>query len=350
MPGSAPRVSVLLPVWNAAPFLMPCLESIARQTERDFECVLIDDGSSDGSLEQARRFAADDPRFRVFAEPHEGLVPSLLKGAEQCRAPLVARMDADDWMRRDRLERQADLLDARPELDATGSFVRLFPRTDLRDGRRRYEDWLLRMDDPETIHKERFIECPVAHPTLMLRRNRLLDLSYRDRGWPEDYDLLLRLLAKGPVVGMVPRRLVGWRDHPGRLSRQGEAYAQSAFTACRSWHLSQQILAPAGRRAAEASGAAPKGDYILWGHGRTGRALRKALAALGHSAHTIVEVHPRRIGQTIGGAPVIAAETLPRVPRLPILVSVAGESPRQNIREALCALSFEEGVDFFFAA
>ena len=342
MPSSAPRVSVLLPVWNAAPFLSPCLESIARQTEPDFECVVIDDGSTDDSLEQARRFAAQDDRFRVFAEPHEGLVPSLQKGAERCRAALIARMDADDWMRRDRLTRQADLLDACPDLEAVGSFVRLFPRAGLRDGRRRYENWLLRMSDPETIYKERFIECPVAHPTLMVRRDRLLDLSYQDRGWPEDYDLILRLLARGPVVGMVPRRLVGWRDHPRRLSRQGEAYAQPAFTACRSWHLSQQILAPKGRDV--------PGDYILWGHGRTGRALRKALAALGHTAHTIVEVHPRRIGQNIGGAPVIAAEALPSVPRRPILVSVAGESPRQEIREALCALSFEEGTDFFFAA
>jgi hypothetical protein len=88
----------------------------------------------------------------------------------------------------------------------------------------------------------------------------------------------------------------------------------------------------------------------LWGHGPTGRALRKSLLALGHRPTTIVEVHPRRIGQVIHDANVVSPETLRHLPRLPILVSVSGSGPRAEIRSSLESMTFREGFDFHFAA
>jgi len=332
-----PRVSILLPVWNAETTLATALRSIERQTEPGWECLVIDDGSTDGSRALAESFAARDRRFRVSAQPHRGLIASLVAGQALCRAPLIARMDADDWMHRDRLRHQCDALDARPELDAVGCFVRIFPRAGLPEGRRRYEGWLLSQADPEAIWRDRFIECPVAHPTLMIRRTRLRALGYRDLGWPEDYDLLLRLLREGPVVGNVPRRLLGWRDLPDRLSRSHPQYDLARFTDCRAWHLSRDFLHGHER-------------YVLWGHGRTGRALRRALEALGHRAAAIVEVHPRRVGNRIHGAEVIAPPALATRPRLPIVTSVAGSGPRGEIRAALAGMGFRDGHDFVCAA
>ena len=165
----------------------------------------------------------------------------------------------------------------------------------------------------------------------------LAKTPYRDRGWPEDYDLLLRLLRNGPRVGMVKQRLVGWRDHPARLSRRHPNYEQPRFTACRAWYLSRDFLRNQSR-------------YVLWGHGRTGRALRKALAELGHEPERIVDVHPRRIGQRIHGAEVIPPEDLTRHQRLPVIASVAGPGPRGEIREALNSMEFREGYDYVVAA
>lgn len=334
---TGPRVSVLLPVRNAESTLEACLGSILRQSEPDWECVVVDDGSDDRSLALARHFAARDGRFRVDAASHEGLVASLNRGLSLCRAPIVVRMDADDWMRRDRLALQCAVLDGRPDLDAVGAHPRVFPRRGLPDGRRRYESWLHSLRDAADVHRDRFIECPVAHPTLAIRTGTLRALAYRDRGWPEDWDLLLRLLRRGPRVGMIARRLLGWRDLPGRLSRTDARYAQDRFTACRAWHLHRDFLA-----------AAPR--YLLWGHGRTGRSLRKALEALGHRAAAIVEVHPRRIGETIRGAPVVAPEALRDQPELPLVVSVAGAGPRARIRAALAAMGLREGERFVCAA
>lgn len=337
MSPTTPKISLLLPVWNAAATLPGCLRSIERQSETDFECIVIDDGSTDESLRVANHFAERDARFRVFREPHEGLLPTLRTGTERCRAPVVVRMDADDWMHRDRLALQHDMLLRHPELLAVGCFVRLFPRAGLSDGRRAYERWLNSMTDPETIWRDRFIECPIAHPTLAIRREALYAHPYRDSEWPEDYDLVLRLLENGPRVGIVPRKLIGWRDLPTRLSRTDERYALERFTACRAWHLSHGFLRD--RR-----------HYVLWGHGRTGRALRRALGELGHHPETIVDVHPRRIGREIRGAEVIAPEALTSHARSPLIVSVAGARPRGEIRTLLRSMGWYEGRDFFVAA
>ena len=83
--------------------------------------------------------------------------------------------------------------------------MRLFPRRGLSEGWCIYEGWLNSIDTPERVWQDAFVECPIAHPTLMMRREVLQALAYRDRGWPEDYDLLLRLLTQGYEVGVVPR-------------------------------------------------------------------------------------------------------------------------------------------------
>lgn len=340
-----PRVSVLIPVWNAGETLSTCLRSLIRQTEKRWEGVLVDDGSTDDSLAIARAFAQREPRLRVLARPHEGLVAALNAGIGLCRAPLVARMDADDWMHRERLVRQCELLERRPELDAVGALPRAFPRSGLGDGSRRYEAWLQGLTTPAAIWRDRFVECGIAHPTLMIRRERLASLAYQDHGWPEDYDLLLRLLARGPCVGTVPKRLLGWRHGDDRTSRRDGRYALDRFTACRAWYLSRDFLG----RDDETPSA-----YVLWGHGPTGRALRRALEAHGHRPAAIVEVHPRRIGRTIAGAPVLAPEDLAkaadRLRALPLIAAVSGATPRSRIREALARMGYRDGQDFVCAA
>ncbi len=335
-----PRVSILLPVWNAGETLTAALRSIERQRESRWECVIVDDGSTDASAPIAAGFAKRDPRFRLLSRAHEGLVAALNAGAAECRAPLVARMDADDWMHRDRLALQCDSLDRHPELDAAGTFVRSFPRRQLEGGARRYEAWLRSLETPHAIWRDRFVECGIAHPTWLIRRSRLAELAYRDCGWPEDYDLLLRLLARGPCVGVVPRRLLGWRHAEHRTSRRDGRYALDRFTACRAHFLSRDFLGQA--RA-----------YVLWGHGPTARGLRRALESLGHDPAAIVEVHPRRLGQLIRGTPVVPPAALSadadlRV--LPLIAAVSGAEPRARIRADLEARGYRDGLDFVCAA
>lgn len=334
---SPPSVSVLLPVRDAAATLDACLASVERQSRTDFECVLVDDGSRDGGAERMRSLSGRDPRFRLITTGREGIVAALNRGIESCRAPIVARMDADDLMHRHRLAAQLAALESDPSLDAVGAHVRLFPRAALGEGMRAYERWLASIDSVRRVREEAFVECPLAHPTLTIRRDALTRFGYRDAGWPEDYDLVLRLLASGHRLGVVPRRLLAWRQGSARLSQTSAVYTAERFTACRADHLVRGPLARHER-------------YLLWGHGGTGRALRRALTEHGRHPAAIVELHPGRLGQTIHGAPVIAPNALGPPGRLPLLVSVAGALARGRIRRELTRFGWRECVDYVCAA
>jgi glycosyltransferase involved in cell wall biosynthesis len=334
---AAPLVSVLLPARDAADTIAASLRSIQRQHFTDWECLVVDDGSGDDTLARARALAAADPRFTIVATPPRGLVAALNAGLASCRGALVARMDADDLMHRDRLAAQVEALAAAPELWGVGTHVRIFPRAHLAAGWRAYERWLNGIGSAARVRAEAFVECPVVHPTLMLRRPALVDLGYRDAGWPEDYDLVLRALARGLEIGVVPRRLLAWRDGPHRLSRTGAAYARPRFAEIKAAFLAEGFLAATDR-------------YVLWGYGGTGRALRRALLAHGKRATHVIEVHPGRLGNTIHGAPVVSPAVLPTLAPLPVVVSVARPGPRNRIRAALAAMGFHETRDFVCAA
>ena len=200
-----------------------------------------------------------------------------------------------------------------------------------------YERWINSIDGPEAVRRDAFVECPVAHPTLMIRRTVLEDNAYRDEGWPEDYDLVLRLLEQGRRIGMVTKRRLLWRHTPGRLSRSSEVYGVDRFTRCKAEFLCRTLLAS-------------HESYLLWGYGATGRALCRELARLGRRPSRVIDLHPGRLGNRIHGASVIRPEALPAAPRLPLLVSVAGEGPREEIREFLARAGLVETRDFVCAA
>ncbi len=331
------EVSVLLPAFDAAGTLPAALRSVLRSRDVDLECVVVDDGSRDDTAQVAAAFCARDRRVRVVPSPREGLVSALQRGLAQCRAPLVARMDADDVMHCDRLRWQVDALERDPTLSGVGCHVRLFPRSGLGPGLRAYERWLRAIRTPDDVVRERFVECPLAHPSLMVRRDVLARFGYREAGWPEDYDLVLRLLSDGHRLGVVPHRLHAWRDGLARRSRTHPDYASDRFIACKAAYLVAGPLANHDR-------------YGLWGHGGTGRALRRALLAHGRRVSYVVEVDPGKIGHRIDGAPVLAPDALAGIEVRPLVVSVAGLRPRTEIRAALAQLGFVEGEDFWCAA
>lgn len=334
---SSPLISVLLPAWQAAAALPACLRSVQRQTEPRWECIVVDDGSTDDTKTIAAAVAARDPRVRVLATAHGGIVAALQTGLAACRGQWIARMDADDIMHRDRLRLQLAAVTCDADLAGVGAHVRVFPRTRLTPGLRDYERWLHSIDSPAQVRANAFVESPLAHPTWLFARERLQALGYRAVDWPEDYDLLLRSLAAGDRIGVVPRRLLGWRDHPHRLTRTHAHYQQLRLTACKAAFLADGFLAA-------------RAEYVLWGYGDTGRALRAALLTHGKRPAYIVELHPGRLGNVIHGAPVVPYERLPTLPRLPLVASVAGVVARSQIRAALSAMGFVELRDFVCAA
>jgi GT2 family glycosyltransferase len=245
-------------------------------------------------------------------------------------------MDADDAMHRERLASQSLVLDRDSTLSAVGCHVRMFPRTGMTPRLREYECWLNTLCSADDVARDAFVECPVAHPSLMMRRG-VAALGYLDRDWPEDYDLVLRVLAAGMKVGVVPRRLLSWRDRPDGLSRTDGRYRLERFTACKAHYLARGFLSRTS-------------SYTLWGYGSTGRALRRALVADGKAPSHIVEIKSGRLGERIHGAPVVPPAAVPELRGVPLIVSVARIGPRSEIRRALSGMGFVEGRDYVCAA
>jgi len=328
-----PRVSILLAVRNEERYLPAALASLRRQTESAWELVAIDDGSCDATPGVLGQAAERDTRIRYFRQPPLGLVAALNAGLDRCRTELVARMDGDDVCHPRRLERQLAVFSADPELGLVGCRVRQFPRPELTEGMRSYEVWQNSHLDHAEILRDLWVESPFAHPSVTFRRKLVQQLGgYRDCGWAEDYDLWLRLAAAGCRFARCPETLLFWRDRPERLTRTAEHCTLEAFRSCRIHHLQRGFLA--GDR-----------GLTLWGAGLEGKAWRLALAAVGISVRRWVEIDPRKIGQTIHGAPVVGVDTLtPGQGR--ILVTIGARGARAEVRRLAANRGLVEGVDF----
>ncbi len=335
-----PAVSVLLPVYNARRFVDACLSSLLRQTFTRFELVAVDDGSDDGSGDVLERWAESDPRIRVIRRPHRGLVAALNAGLERCRAPLIARMDADDVVHPRRLELQLGWLEAHPETDIVSCRVRHIPVHRVAAGFRIYEHWLNSLMSHEDMMRERFVESPVAHPSVMARRHVLEAVgAWRDAGWPEDYDLWLRLAERGAIFGKSPRVLYFWRDHAGRLTRTDSRYSVERFLQAKAFFLLRGPLA--GHR-----------PVILWGAGQTGRRLSKHLLRGGAAVVAFIDIDPAKIGRTVRGVGVHGPHDLPALLASGgiVLAAVASRGARTLIRSRLGAMGLTEGRHFWCVA
>ena len=332
-----PAVSVLLPVHDAAGTLPSALRSLCRQSLRDFEVVAVDDGSTDDSAAILADFAARDDRIRVVRRPHRGLCAALNLGLEQCRAPLVARMDADDLAARRRLELQRDFLRRRPDVDVVGSQVIMAPRRLVTDGMARYQAWLNQLLSPARIRRELWVESPLCHPSVMMPSELLRRVgAYRDRGWPEDYDLWLRLDRQGAAMAKVEAPLLLWREGDQRLTRRSPSYAREQFLRLKLHHLERRLH---GRR------------VLVWGAGMEGKPWMKALRKRGLLADRVVDIDPRKIGQTIHGCKVIRPEELPAPdPGILVLAAVGAPGARDVIRGFLDEQGYEELVDYLCVA
>ena len=338
---STPLVSFLLPAYNGAATLGPALDSLAEQTERDHEVVVVDDGSTDATAELLAARAG--PRLRVVRIDHAGLLAALNRGLAECRGPYVARMDADDVCMPDRLERQLEVAESDGEVGVVGAQVEVFSTDgEVAEGFRRYVEWQNSLVSHGEICREIFIESPIAHPSALLRRQELVALGgYEERGWAEDYDLWLRYHAAGRRFAKVAAPLLRWREHPGRATRTDGRYSVENFLRAKAHYLARGPLRD-------------RDGLFVWGAGRTGRRLTKHLIRAGHEPVCFIDVAPDRIGGALRGVPILSAgELMPlwRPRRRPILLSaVASRGARGLIRGELAAMGLEEERDFLCVA
>jgi glycosyltransferase involved in cell wall biosynthesis len=337
-----PEVSVLMPCYNAANMVDTALESILSQTLSDLEVIVVDDGSTDGSPQKLEAWAARDGRVQVIPQAHTGIIEALNAGLQVCQSEFVARMDADDRSHADRLAEQVAYLREHPDVTVTACLVSGFPQGQVREGFRIYIEWLNSLVTDEDIRREIFVESPMAHPSVVFRKKEVMKIGgYQERGWPEDYDLWLRLYLAGGRFGKVPRQLFEWREYPERLTRADSRYSLENFLRAKAYYLARGPLH--GRD-----------GVLLWGAGMMGRRLSKHLTRLGCPLVAFIDIDPRKVGRTRRGLPILPPEDLmtywERYDHPVLLACVGARGARTLIRERLESIGLREGRDWWGAA
>ena len=211
-----PLISVIMPVYNAEKFLRKSLQSILDQSISDFEVIVINDGSTDGSLSIASEIAEVDQRLRVISRENRGIVHSLNEGIELTDSAFIARMDSDDVAYQDRLSKQITVMRDRPECVLNGTQTRLIDAFDRN---------IVCFSEP-TDHRgidDRNLQGQTlpCHPTVMMRRAALDKVGYYRKEFElaEDLDLFLRLAEVGKIA-IVPKVLLDFRLHLDSISNK----------------------------------------------------------------------------------------------------------------------------------
>jgi glycosyltransferase involved in cell wall biosynthesis len=332
---NAPHISVLLPARNAAATIGDAIADVlAQRGSPAFELLVIDDASIDSTGAIAAGIARLETRVRVLRGPGEGLVAALQAGLSAARGTLIARMDADDRTGPERFRLQSEWLADHPGAGAVGTQVIMTPRP-LSQGLARLEDWLVSLVTESQIRAARFIESPLVHPSLMMRKSALDAVGgYQDNGWAEDWDLLLRLVQAGFSLGAVPRALLEWRDSPERLTRTGAVYRADAMNRLRANYL--------------ANGPLRDRPFDIWGAGPTGKLLARALEAHGKTPRRFIDIDAKK--QMARGKRVLQAGELGPPDDHLILCAVGAAGARETIRAALEPLGYREEEHYLFTA
>jgi hypothetical protein len=236
---NAPAITVLMTVYNGLPHLTEAVDSILTQTYRDFELLIINDGSTDDSL--ARLRAYDDPRIRLIdQQPNQGIRTTYNRGLREARGRYVALMDQDDISRQDRLEQLFALMEAQPALALCGSAIETF-------GDRPVPPWV-RYFESEALKIALLFENPICHPSVMLRRSALESqgLSYPDVPYAEEYALWIALSRSFPIANL-PAPLLRYRCHATQVSRSKNTIQSNSIDRLAGLQLDALGL-PAGSR------------------------------------------------------------------------------------------------------
>ncbi|MGB8355037.1 MAG: glycosyltransferase [Chthoniobacteraceae bacterium] len=235
-----PRLSVIMPVFNAAPYLREAVQSVLDQTFRDFELIIVDDGSTDESREIAQ--GIDDGRIRIFYNGENlGAAAAKNLALEKARGEFIAFLDADDVALPHRFEAQCSFLGTHPDVSLVASCVEVIDAEGALHGRFLFEE----MSSSRLCAKLLFYN-PIAQSSVMLRSSCLTGMTFRSECEPaEDYDLWATLSQTARMV-VLEDVLVHYRSHPEGISRRKEMRMEDSVVRIASEQLGRLGISPSG--------------------------------------------------------------------------------------------------------
>ncbi len=333
----SPKISVVLPFYNAEQTLNRAIESIARQTLQNFECILVDNNSTDNSGQIAQHWIQNDSRFRLLSEEKQGVVFASNSGARQARGKYIARMDADDWSFPDRLEKQYIYLEKNPEYGAVAGLVEYIPHKAGCEGFKRYVAWSNSIRSHQEIFNRQFVEMPLVNPTAMWRKSISDNLGlYQNGNFPEDYEMWLRWLGCGVKIYKLPDKILRWYDSESRLTRTNPVYSDRSFYEIKTKYLASWLK--------ENNPHYPQ--VTVWGASKISRNRALLLEKYNIEIRMFIDIkNTRQIGKRI-----IYYTNIPTPEEIFILVYMKEETARRRIQSFLLKRNFIEGRNYLLVS
>ncbi len=333
----APDVSVILPFYNAEKTLAFALESIAGQTFQNFECLLINNNSTDLSVEIAMGFCNNNSRFSLLHEAKQGVVHAHNKGLSAAQGRYIARMDADDISLPDRLQLQYEYLEAHPEVDVVAGQAKYVAHRPGTDGFARYVHRSNQILSGRDIYLKQFVESPIINPTAMWREKASkIHGSYRQGPFPEDYELWLRWLEKGMKFHKIAKPVIQWQDSESRLTRTNSQYSDEAFFKIKTEYLVKWLKTH--------NRFHPK--VMIWGASKISRKRANLLKTHGVEISGYIDISAKRRLDT----EVIYYKNIPLPDEVFILIYLKEENMRAETIEFLENKGFEEGISYLLVS
>ena len=236
---NGPLVSILLPAYNAEKYIGKAIDSILQQTFTDFELIIINDGSVDGTEKIVQSYTDSRIVYRKH-DVNRGLIYTLNSLLSLARGKYVARMDGDDISLRDRIKQQLDYLEKNQHVDVLATQVRLIDESGHNIG-----DWEddIKHSTARSIKRFLPINNCIAHPTIVAKRELLLKYKYQPRQkLSEDYDLWLRMAADGKVIDKIPLRLLDHRILANSFTRTRKVNVFFKILIVKSIFIKNQLL------------------------------------------------------------------------------------------------------------
>lgn len=328
-------ISILVPFKNTAEFLPECIQSIINQSYKNWELLIVDDGSTDDSYTIVSNFAVKDTRIKLFKNKNYGIIPALQLALRESKGELITRMDSDDIMAPNKLEvLSTNLIKFGRNHLAIGK-VKYFSESGIGDGYAKYEKWLNNLTQKGSNYTEIYKECVIPSPCWMVYKDDLLacDAFNPDR-YPEDYDLAFRFYKN--KLKCIPCNSVQhlWRDYELRTSRTHKHYAENHFIELKLHYFLDLNYVK-------------EKSLTIWGAGSKGKVLAKALVKKSIPFHWICN-NPNKIGRDIYGQELKPFHYLEDIKNPQSIITVANANSQAYIKTYLKQQNMKPMVDYFF--
>lgn len=330
------EISVILPFYKDAATLDKAVESIVVQTFKDWELILVSNNACVDSLNIAEKWVQKDNRIKLVFEKQQGIAHALNHGLQLAEAPFIARMDADDLSFLMRFEVQLQFLKSHPEIDVVSCQTAFASDTERSEGFELFVEWQNRIISVEEHFEMRFVESPLAHPSVMFRKELIEKYGYYSIGeLPEDYELWLRWMNEGVTFYKIPEKLFLWCDSQNRLSRSHPNYSKEAFLKVRCQYLALWL---------KQNSIDKERQIIIWGASARSRNKAAYLKAHGIEVFAYTDIKKRHIAE-----PFIAFDALRYEPPFFFIPFVAKRGAREEIAAYLNKLGYKVMVDYIMA-